>query len=185
MPTDEELVGRIRAGDRDAFDALYDRYARRLFSYLARMLKDRSLAEDLFQEVFLEVLREDALDLRDRHFAGWLFTVARNRALTHVRNQERRKGALADMARSEPKTESLSPEEALHQKSQLERLAAVLSTLSEPHHDALLLKEVGGLTYRQIAQIQDVPEGTAKSRLHTAVKAVRSALGVHGDDHEL
>jgi RNA polymerase sigma-70 factor (ECF subfamily) len=184
MPTDEALVARIRAGDRDAFDALYERYARRLFSYLMRMLKDRALAEDLFQEVFLEVLRVDALELRDRRFAGWLFTVARNRALTHVRNQ-RRRGALTDLVSMEPERPPLSPEDALHQKSQLERLAAVLATLSEPHHEALLLKEVGGLTYRQIAQIQDVPEGTAKSRLHTAVKAVRSALGVRGDDHEL
>jgi RNA polymerase sigma-70 factor (ECF subfamily) len=185
MRSDEDLVAAIRGGDADAFDALYERYSRRLFGYLARMLKDRALAEDLFQEVFLEVLRGDALELREKRFAGWLFTVARNRALSHMRNTERRRDVLSDLARVESPLDQLSPEEAIDRKGRLEALSHVLATLSEPHHDALLLKEVGGLTYRQIAEIQEVPEGTAKSRLHTAIKAVRRALGVHGEGHGL
>jgi RNA polymerase sigma-70 factor (ECF subfamily) len=179
MRSDEELVRAIRRGEARAFDELYGRYERRLFGYLLRILRDRALAEDLFQDVFLEVLkRQEGPEFEPGRFAGWLFTVARNRALGHLRSTERQKSALAEAELESPRP--ASPDETHDRKTQLEAMVAALATLSEPHQDALLLKEVGGLTYRQIAAVQDVPEGTAKSRLHFAIKAIRRALGVQG-----
>jgi RNA polymerase sigma-70 factor (ECF subfamily) len=179
MRSDEDLVRAIRRGEARAFDELYARYERRLFGYLLRLLKDRSVAEDLFQDVFFEVLRQSSLPvIEEGRFAGWLFTVARNRALGHLRSVERRKTALEGAELESPRV--AAPDETHERKSQLEAMVAALATLSEPHQDALLLKEVGGLTYRQIAAVQDVPEGTAKSRLHFAIKAIRRALGVQG-----
>jgi RNA polymerase sigma-70 factor (ECF subfamily) len=171
--SDEQLMLEVRRGDLRAFDELYARYERRLFGYVVRTLRHRALAEDVFQDVFMEVLRKGALELREGQFAGWLFTVARNRCLDELRKQ----------ARPPPEPEPL-PESAGEDAEMIaarnERFALLqdaLASLSEPHREVLLLKEVGGLTYRQIAEVQSVPEGTAKSRLHFAMRAVRSALG--------
>lgn len=184
MRSDEELVRAIRGGDARAFDELYARYARRLFGYVHRMLGRRDLAEDVFQEVFLEVLEKDSLELRDDRFAGWLFTVARNRCLTLLRTSERREQMLRGPAAAEALGEAPaavaggSSDELVERRAKLELLREALATLSESAREVLLLKEVGGLTYRQIAELQEVPEGTAKSRLHFALRAVRRALGV-------
>lgn len=178
MRSDEELVRAIRGGDGAAFDELYARYSRKLFSYVLRILGSREQAEDVFQEVFMEVLRKDALELREAQFAGWLFTVARNRCLTALRNDAARKAPRAETTRLDPPLD-----EAIDRRARLELVRGALASLSEAHQEVLLLKEVGGLTYRQIAEIQAVPEGTAKSRLHFALRAVRSALGLgSGED---
>jgi RNA polymerase sigma-70 factor (ECF subfamily) len=182
LETDEALVRAIRGGEIAAFDRLYDRYHRRLYSYLLRMCRDRAAAEDLLQEVFIEVLDDRAFELREGKFGGWLFTVARRRCLDHLRKSERRSAALGGL---DPRAPIPTPEEQAEKKSRLEALADALCELSEPHQDALLLKEVAGLTYQQIAAIQSVPEGTAKSRLHFAIRALRRALGVGGDRDEL
>jgi RNA polymerase sigma-70 factor (ECF subfamily) len=177
MRTDEELVDEVRRGEARAFDELYRRYHRRLFGYILRLVRDRDIAEDLFQEVILTVLRDDAVELRAGQFGGWLFTVARNRCLTHLRSADRREGKLRELAARGPSEPEPSPEELTVRRQELQAVHAALASLSEPHQDALMLKQVGRLTYRQIADLQSVPEGTAKSRLHFAIKAVRRMLG--------
>src|SRR5262249_24856543 len=147
-----------------------------LFGYLLRTVRDRAVAEDLFQDVVLTVLRDDAVDLRPGRFAGWLFTVARNRSLDHLRARDRQREKLRDAA-ADPRPPPRSPEELSEVGEELARLRAALASLSEAHQDALMLKQVGRLTYRQIAELQSVPEGTAKSRLHFAIRAVRRVLG--------
>ncbi|TNF31787.1 MAG: sigma-70 family RNA polymerase sigma factor [Deltaproteobacteria bacterium] len=171
-PTDEELVRATRAGDGAAFDALYRRYSGKLFSYLLRLTGDRAAAEDLLQDVFLAVLRDRGFDLRDAGFGAWLFTVARRQALNAARGdlrRDRRDRAVtpADLAPAP------TPEAAVAQR---ELVLSGLAALPEAHRDALVLKEVAGLTYREIARVQDVPEGTAKSRLHHAIRSLRALL---------
>ncbi|MCA9695683.1 MAG: sigma-70 family RNA polymerase sigma factor, partial [Myxococcales bacterium] len=87
---DEELVAALRRGELDAFDRLYDRYHRRLFGYIRRLIPERALAEDLFQDVFFKVLRDRSYDPARGRFAAWLFTMARNRCLQERRKLERR-----------------------------------------------------------------------------------------------
>jgi RNA polymerase sigma factor (sigma-70 family) len=166
--SDEDLVRAVRRGEIDAFDVLYARYSRRLFSYLFHLVEDRGRAEDLLQEVFLTALRSDALELAPGKFGGWLFTVARNRALSVNRRESRRVEVPIDEAPPAP-----TPEAEVERKQTLELLAEAIGALSEQHRDVLILKEVAGLTYRQIAAVQNVPEGTAKSRLHHAIRSVR------------
>jgi len=166
--TDEQLVAEIRAGETGAFDELYRRYSRRLFGYIRRYVFDRDEAEDLIQEVFLSVLRDRRFDLERGRFAGWLFTVARNRCLTHLRDARReaeKREALAGVTDGEQR-----------QNGTLEQLRQILASLPEAHQDALLLKEVAELTYREIALVQGIPEGTVKSRLHHAVRAIQRGL---------
>ena len=164
--SDEDLVRQVRRGEIGAFDVLYARYSRRLFSYLLHLVGDRGWAEDLLQEVFLTALRSDALELAPGKFGGWLFTVARNRALSVNRKESRR--VEVDDAPPMP-----TPEAEVARKETIALLSEAIDALSEQHRDVLILKEVAGLTYRQIAAVQNVPEGTAKSRLHHAIRSVR------------
>jgi len=168
--TDEALVAAVRAGDMRAFDELYRRYSARLFTYVLRMVDDRALAEDVLQEVFLTVLKDQRTVLAPGRFGGWLFTVARNRCLTELRSARRRAARHDSIAAPEA---GPSAEEVVGSRH---LLGAAFSRLSTEHADVLLLKEVGGLTYSEMASVLDVPEGTAKSRLHHAIHAVRGWL---------
>src|SRR5678816_313851 len=130
MRSDEELVLAIRRGDQAAFDELYGRYSGKVFGYIHRLLGDRAAAEDVFQEVFMEVLKKDALELRTKQFGGWLFTVARNRCLTHARTAQRRREMLSGAA------SSLAPSSPPVQHAErIDAVAEVLDTLSEAHRE--------------------------------------------------
>lgn len=179
--SDEALVRAVRLGEIGAFDELYRRYSSRLFSFLLRLVRDRAEAEDLLQEVFLTVLRDDALELRDGKVAAWLFTVARNRAIGRLR-QQKREAAHAD--REDEPAPPASPEAKAEIRLRFEQVEKALAALSDDHQEVLLLKVVGGLTYAQIAEVQAVPEGTAKSRMHFAVRAVRKFFSGKGIDDE-
>lgn len=171
--SDEALVQAVRRGEMRAFDVLYHRYADRLFGFLVRQTGSRVEAEDALQEVFMTVLRQDALELRDGRFCAWLFRVARNRAVGEARRQSRHEQKNRELQIPEA---APTPEDAAEFKQSVAHVEAAVSTLSEAHAEALMLKLAGGLTYKQIAHVQDVPEGTAKSRLHFAVRAVRTFL---------
>ncbi len=176
MQSDEQLVALIRKGkglygEQKAFDVLYRRYEARLYGYILRLVSEPALAEDLFQDVFLTVLKDRNFKTEgESRFGAWLFTVARNRCLTHLRNQNRQQEKLQQLPDSPP---SQDPGAKLEQR---QLLRTAMANLSLPQQDALLLKEVGGLTYQEIAQLQAVPEGTAKSRLHFALKTLRRLL---------
>ena len=163
--SDEELVYEVRRGNIGAFDELYRRYARRLYNYLLHLSGDRTRAEDLLQEVFLCALKSE-VRLDPGKFGGWLFTVARNRAYSAHRKESRP----APEIEQQP---APTPEAEVEKKETLVLLGEAIRALSEPHRDVLMLKEVAGLTYSQIAAVQNVPEGTAKSRLHHAIRSVR------------
>ncbi|MCX4242628.1 RNA polymerase sigma factor [Paraliomyxa miuraensis] len=172
--SDEDLLEAIRSGDLRAFDELYARYERRLFGYLRRMVEDRDLAEDLLQDVLLTVIRDRSYDATKGRFAAWLFTVARNRCLEH-----RRRLAVREAAKPPPSPAAPSPdlEESV---GRLQAVRAAMTELSEAERHLLLLKQVGELTYRELADIHGVPEGTIKSRLHAATKAFRRRLAEIG-----
>ena len=183
MATDEELVRDIRRGEMEAFDELYRRYSGRLYSYILRYLGHRDQAEDLLQDVFMTVLSDRGFELRAGRFKAWLFTVARNACLTQVRDSRRRRDKAKAHFDQRPweASGSASPEEALYQEEQVTVVQRALSTLPRSQQDALVLKQVGDLTYGQIAQIQGVPEGTVKSRLHNAVKHVQRWIARRAD----
>jgi len=170
---DEELVRILRGGDLSAFDVLYGRYDRRLYGYVRRLIKDPCTAEDLFQEIFVTVLRDRTYDPSRGRFAAWLFMVARNRCLAELRQRKTREG-LADevRARWQP-TAALSPERAVGDAS---RVQAAMSALPDGQRQLILLKQIGELTYREIATLLGVAEGTIKSRLHAATVAFRRLL---------
>ncbi len=174
--TDEALILAVRRGEIRAFDELYRRYADRLFAYVLRYVTDRAEAEDLLQEVFMTVLKDQALELRPGQVGGWFFTVAKNRALSRVRRRR-----TEEKHRPEPPAPIETPEANAERRELVARVELAVEGLPPPQAEALMLKVVGGLTYAQIASVQDVPEGTAKSRLHHAIRAVRAFFA---RDHE-
>ncbi|MCA9720632.1 MAG: sigma-70 family RNA polymerase sigma factor [Myxococcales bacterium] len=169
--SDERLVARLRRGDLAAFDQLYRRYHMRLFGYVRRYVHERALAEDLFQDVFMTVLRDRTFDPERGRFAPWLFRVARNRCLqeTRMRSVRTRRAALVEPA-PEPAPD---PEQALSRSS---RVQAAMAGLSEAHRQVLVLKQVAELTYGEIAALLGIAEGTAKSRVHAATRSLRARL---------
>lgn len=171
---DEELLSAVRGGDLRAFDVLYLRYEQRLFGYIRRMVGDRDLAEDLLQDVMLCVVRDRSFDPGRGRFSAWLFTVARNRCLAEHRRESVRKQSSRHEVDPRPMD---SPEDTANRSHQVR---TAMDGLPEGQQQLLLLKQVAELTYREIAELHGVAEGTIKSRLHAATKAFRTRLAEIG-----
>jgi RNA polymerase sigma-70 factor (ECF subfamily) len=174
--SDEALVAALRGGELAAFDELYRRWGRRLYGYLLRHTGDAAMADDLFQDVFFTVLRDRSYDPARGRFGAWLFTLARNRCLDQRRAEDRKAHRRGDMPRIVAAEGEDDPETSLVRDQQGSTVRAAMADLPEAQRQLLLLKQVGGLTYREIGELHGIPEGTVKSRLHAAVSAFRRAL---------
>jgi len=178
--SDEQLLGRYRQGDIQAFTVLVDRYRQELFNFLARTFNNRSLADDAFQETFLQVhLSADSFDIT-RRFRPWLFTIAMNKARDQLRRSNRRetvslstplrsgqdeKGTFVDLMEMDIPL----PDEFAQQQESRELVQEVITGLPSQLREVLLLAYFHRFSYKQIAEMVAVPVGTVKSRLHTAV----------------
>ncbi|MEZ6197363.1 MAG: sigma-70 family RNA polymerase sigma factor [Planctomycetota bacterium] len=171
--SDEVLMVRVAEGDTAAYEALYHRYKNRLLTFVARYVGDRDAAEDLVQEVFLKLYRAPAaFDPRNR-FMTWVFTVARNLAIDHLR---RKKPAttLAQTTdegevRIEPEDrDTPAPADAVLFEEMEGRLSHVLMSLSDKLREVFVLCAMQGLSYEEVAQIVGCPAKTVSSRLARA-----------------
>ena len=177
--SDEALLIALRGGELTAFDELYRRWARRLYGYVLRHVAEPAIADDLFQDVFVTVLRDRSYDPTRGRFAAWLFALARNRCLDWRRAADRRAHRTTELPDELPVrlvAGSNDPEETLARDQQGRSVRAAIAGLPEAQRQLLILKQVGGLTYREIGELHGIPEGTVKSRLHAAVSAFRRAL---------
>jgi len=176
MTSDRQIIGRIRRGDREALGTLYDRHSPALRAYLVRRTGTAEAAEEILQDVFLALLEERG-PRTDESVAGWLFTVARNRSINHLRRRQTRLRLVPRL----PAPPEAGPDEDAAQRQRLDSVARALATLPEEQREALLLKQAAGLTVPEIAALQGVPAGTVKSRLHTALHTVRAAVVPTGE----
>lgn len=172
--TDEELAERTFEGDTEAAEALLRRYRAPLFGVLARLCRDLSDAEELFQEAFLRALASKHHYDPARRFKPWLFTIALNLA----RDRLKRK--------SHPATPELLPNHELPEPAarDLESdwvrradLLRAMSQLSDAQREVVLLKYFEGMDEPEIAETAGIPRGTVKSRLHHALRRLRDLLG--------
>jgi len=179
-PTDEELLGRYRAGETELFPVLVKRYRQELFHFLIRFAGNRAAAEDLFQEAFLQVhMSADTFDTSKR-FKPWLFTIAANKARDYLRRSNRRKAASlsAPMDKSDDGSSSFVdlleadlplPDDVADEAETRRRVRAVVDDMPSHLREILLLAYFQQMAYKEVAQALGIPLGTVKSRLHAAV----------------
>lgn len=173
--TDEVLIRRVAGpGDGRALSELYDRYGGIVYGTGMRYLGDRTLAEDLVQDVFLSVWRNaGSYDPSRAGFSTWIYRIARNRITDLARRRKRRVRAVAPTA-SEEKIpgEGDGAEEVLRSFD----VVGALSDLSPAHREVLVLAYFGGLSQREISTRTGTPLGTVKSRTTAALRAARKSL---------
>jgi RNA polymerase sigma-70 factor (ECF subfamily) len=178
---DLELVERWRRGETEAFAALVRRHQRRVFGLLLRMLGSREEAEDAAQDTFLNLHRHGHRFRRESRFSTFVYRVAINAALNRRRSLGRRRSHSDAFSQAQsvghlgPKAEA-DPESALASDRLRARLAHELLSLPEALRAPVVLFDVEGLSYGEIAEVLQVAEGTVKSRIHRARQALRARL---------
>ena len=186
--SDEQLLADYREGDEAALEALIRRYRNELLHFLIRFLGSRSAAEDVFQETFLQIHVSAATFDVERRFKPWLFTIAANKARDYHRKHrkkqalslsasvgdEEERGDFVDLLDSE-----LPTPDAPIVDSERSRLVKDVVDRLPPHlREILLLSYFQRMSYTQIADALEIPLGTVKSRLHSAVAAFARAWKV-------
>ena len=175
MDSDEALYARVRAGDMTAFDALYERYAARLYGFLAAELGSGADAEEVFHEAFLATLKADGLAFdvsRGGGFRAYLYRAARNRAHNHRRGRAR----LARLTASLPTPDSpRRPDDALADEQRADALDRAVLSLPAPLREIYRLR-TSGLSYEEMAVVLEIPLGTLKSRMHNLVHVLKEEL---------
>lgn len=180
IPGDAELVRRVANGDRDAFAALYDRYGARVFALTRRLLHDASLAEDASQDVFLTVWRRASqFDPTRGSVRSWVMTLAHGRAVDAVRREQswRDRTARFEQLAAPPRIDCMA--EAVRERAVDRAVQAsvsdALSVLTGLQRSAIELAYFGELTYRQVAEVLDIPVATAKSRIRAGLLRMAAA----------
>ena len=174
---DRELVERARAGERAAFDLLVARYQRRLLRLVLRLLRDPAEAEDVVQEAFLKAYRALPRFRGEAAFYTWLYRIALNGARNAIlrRRQRAAPGPLPSQ-QAAPAPEIGTPESMLLSKQVMQTIDAALEALPLELRTAIVLREIEGLSYEEIAQIMECPLGTVRSRIFRAREAIARRL---------
>lgn len=181
--TDSELVSAFKAGDAEALGQLMERHQAALFGYLLRLTGRRDAAEDLFQEVFLKLVRNPGAYNEREKFKAWLFTVARNAAMDYFRRDSARSevSLYGDGAKPGPADFTAAaepgPAEAFYGKAEAARIDAALGALSADQREVFYLRHYSGLSFREIAETLKVPIGTVLARMSRAAAKLREKLG--------
>lgn len=178
---DVRVRERIRAGDREAFGALYDRYAQSVHSHACRLTGDLSAAEDVMSETFLAAWRtREQIDPEGGPLRPWLLGIATNKARNHRRGVGRRLAFLARQPKpKETEDFAEASAERLDHQRELAAVRAVLDRLRQPEREVLALCVWVGLDYAQAAAALGVPVGTVRSRLSRARTRLRGLAGRH------
>ena len=176
------LVGTLRdvaKGDDDAFARLYDEAAPRIHGLVLRILRNPAQAEEVTQEVYLEVWRTAArYDAARGSVPSWLMTIAHRRAVDRVRSSQAE--VLRDESYEARTRETGADTTAEQATSRLEakRVHVALETLTDHQRQAVTLAYLGGYTHREVAGLLDLPLGTAKTRIRDGLIRLRDQLGV-------
>lgn len=174
----DRLVEQARSGDAWAFGMLFDHYHQPVYRYIASRVQRPADAEDLTQLVFVKALEAlPRYEARGIPFGGWLFRLARNTVIDHVRT--RHDHADLDSAGGHPGREA-APDEALLARAELDEVAAALATLTDEQRDAIALRFFAGLSAREAAEVMGKQEGTIRGLQFRAIAALRRSLGIDG-----
>ena len=179
--TDEQLILEYRhTGDRELYAQLVYRYERELFSYLRRYLGNAEMAEDVFQATFLSIHLKCEMFEEGRRFRPWLYTIATNAAIDARRRNKRHKSVSLDTPREQDnedvgrlmnllESSDLDPADSAIDAERGRLVRHTLEQLPESMNAVIQLVYYQGMKYREAADILEVPVGTVKSRLHSAI----------------
>ena len=186
--SDEELLTRLRRGQNEVFGILVRRYERELYGYLRRYLGDAHLADDVFQNTFLQLYIKIGQYEAGRPVRPWLYTIATHQAIDAMRRKSRHQAASLDQTHEQLpdgeirgliellETRGPGPLETAQGEEARERVRARVDHLPEFMRQVVLLAYYQGLKYREIAEVLSIPVGTVKSRLHAALLRLQELL---------
>jgi RNA polymerase sigma-70 factor, ECF subfamily len=185
--TDQQVVELARQGRETAFRELIGRYQRPVFSLIYRLVRDREKAEDLAQDTFIKVL--NALDRYDPtyKFSSWIFKIAHNTSLDHLRKKEpltlsidgsphARTAAETEASTLTPVSTGQTPEQYTANRELGSEIEHAISLLRPEYRTAVVLCHVEGRAYEEIAEIMDVPLGTVKTYIHRGRNELKKQL---------
>jgi RNA polymerase sigma-70 factor (ECF subfamily) len=183
---DSEVVKDCVAGNRDAFNILVEKYYRRIYNLAYRFVGDQEEANDLAQDIFTAAYQNLKRFRGESKFSTWLFQIATNRGKNRFKYLKRRgyfanKGPIdgdedrEGLPRELPDTSS-NPEDLLAGKEIQRIVQEAIDDLEPDHKEIVILRDIEGFSYEEIARMLDLPEGTTKSRLHRARMVVKEKL---------
>lgn len=181
---DSQLIQRVLDGDGGAYRPLVERYQSRLYSMVLGMVRDSEEARDIVQNAFIKAYQSLGSFRIESSFYTWLYRIAMNLAIDACRKTKRRRTTGYDEAVASRDDDGAilelhhvdSPQRALQRKQLQEKIFRALDELSEDQREVILLREVEGLSYKEIAEAMDIPEGTVMSRLFYARKRLQTLL---------
>jgi RNA polymerase sigma factor (sigma-70 family) len=187
--SEQELVARAQAGDQEAFAQLVQANEKRIYNLTLRMTGNPDDGAELAQEAFLNAWRGLPRFVGGSSFSTWLYRLASNVCIDFLRREKRRRSISMtvslddeeDGRQAELPDLRFSPEELLEQKDLRASLQQGLEALSQEHRQVLVMRELEGLSYAEIAQVLDLEEGTVKSRIARARMSLRKHLIAQGN----
>ncbi len=191
MKTDAELVAEALRGAQEAFREIVVRFERPVYSLIARMVQDPAAAEDLAQEVFLKAFRRLQTYDPARKFSSWLFKIAHNTAIDHLRRhvpetiplegrkdgEEEHRGGLAAVL-ADGSTED--PSVAAERRDMARSLERAIARLRPEYRELVVLFYIEGASYQEICEAADLPLGAVKTNLHRARKELAEGMAALG-----
>lgn len=170
-----DLINKWQTGDMSAFEALFQQYKGLVFKNAILMTGNREEAEDILQDVFMTVWKSrHTFNPTKGKFVTWLYRITVNQSIDRQRRKQPASLSLEETNLDLPNANyQESPEEAIASKLEHERLANAVNHLDGKHRPVLVLRYFNGLSYREIAEVLDIPLGTVKSRIHQALKSLR------------
>jgi RNA polymerase sigma-70 factor (ECF subfamily) len=172
--SDTEIIARIYSGDEGAMTLLYDRYSHVVYAIALRVLSDNSAAEDILQDVFMQLWRNpQAFNASRGSLAAWLAVIARNRAIDQLRKKRPEVEPAETVISMDPSLES-----TVERNQAIKKVRSVLADMPAEQRAALEMAFFEGLTHVQIAGKTGQPLGTVKTRIRSGLLAVRKAFAL-------
>lgn len=192
--TDEVLMMRFQGGDREAFAALVRRHKTSIYNFILRQTRGPGpVAEDLVQDVFVKIVQSASDFKHEARFSTWAYAIARNVCIDHLRKMSLRRHPSLDQSSGEDgdgptlgeRTADTAPRAAVDRVAigteLAQRITRAVETLPPDQREVFLLRELGNVPFKDIAQITGVPENTVKSRMRYALERLQEALSEYED----
>lgn len=187
-PRDEVLMMRFQSGDRGAFAELLRRHKVPIFNFILRQVRNQTTAEDLTQDVFVRVVRKANTFKHEARFTTWVYSIARNLCIDHLRKMSLRRHPSLDQASgNDPEGQTLGervpdlhPTAAADRQAMsadiASRIVSAVEALPPEQREVFLLRQTAKVPFKEIAKMTGVPENTVKSRMRYALERLQQAL---------